>query len=985
MGAAIFLKIEFFGAMRVCVGDEMLPPLRSRKGLWVLALLALRHGRDVDREWLAGTLWIDSSPTQALANLRLTLTDLRKALGAEASERLLSPTPHTLRLDLAGADVDIVEFDAAVKRGDTASLERAVGIYKGMLMEGCTEEWVIPERAVREQAYLKCLETLAAHADPKAAIGYLRAILTVDPLQEGALRTLMQALSAEGDYPAATVAYRNLRLYLHQELNAAPDPETTALFHRLRAESRRKAQSASAPSVTVHAPMPLPTGVLPRPLTNFIGREKEVAEIVACLSKARLVTLTGTGGVGKTRLAVRVMEELAIDYPDGVWFVDLATLSDAALVPQTAATVLGVAEEPGRLPLQALRDNLKGKALLLTLDNCEHLSRACAELASALLMVCPHLRILATSRRSLGVAGETVARISPLDISALIPPVSPERLPDCEAVQLFTDRAVAASSSFAVTPQNAPAVAEICSRLDGIPLALELAAARVSVLPVEQIASRLADRFRLLTNGDQTRLPRQQTLQALIDWSYELLSEAERTLLNRLSVFAGGWTLEAAEIACAGRGIEETKILDLLAALIDRSLVVYREINGEARYSLLETLRQYAAAWLNTAGETEAMRSCHQNFFVGFSEEAEPHLVGAEQALWLARIEREQDNIRAALAWSVEGEGHLRLVSALIRFWYIRGRLSEGRSWLKSGLAGRGDLSAALRAKALNGAGTLAWGQGDYDAARHFYEEALVLRRAKGDPLEIAGSLGNLGLVARNQGDLTSAALLMEEALALERQVGDTEAIAISLGNLGLVAFDQGNYDSAKPLLEESLSLKRKTGDKWGITIALNNLGLVAWKQRRMDAAQSLQEESLALYRELEDKRGVATTLGYLALIACDREDFTSARLSLQQSFAIGMELGEDAMLIGWMVWATSLKALEGHAEQACYLLGAVEKRIETGEILMTPNDRADYDRDVAIVRAQLSAEVFATAWEHGRTMTLNEALALAQSEPSSL
>ncbi|MGH3090644.1 MAG: ATP-binding protein, partial [Rubrobacteraceae bacterium] len=421
-----------------------------------------------------------------------------------------------------------------------------------------------------------------------------------------------------------------------------------------------------------------PKGNLPLELTSFIGREKEISEVKGLLEGTRLLTLTGSGGCGKTRLALEVAADVAKDFDDGAWWVGLASLSDADLAPKAAASALGARERPGRTLTEALSDHLRYRKLLLVLDNCEHVIASCAALADALLRFCPGLRVLATSREALGVAGEVSWPVPSLSLPDPGHPPSSESLARYEAPRLFVERA--AASTFAPTKRSAAAVAHLCHRLDGIPLAIELAAARTRVLSAEQIDARLDDCFRLLTTGSRTALPRQRTLQATMDWSHDLLDRDERTVFRRLSVFAGGFTLEAAEKVCAGDGIEEEDALDLLARLVDQSLGVFRGEGGEARYRLLETIRQYGGEKLRESGEARATRRRHADFFHSLAEEAKPKLVGTEQASWLERLETEHDNLRATLGWlEEEGEAErgLRLATALLRFWWFRGHLAE--------------------------------------------------------------------------------------------------------------------------------------------------------------------------------------------------------------------------------------------------------------------------------------------------------------------
>ena len=506
---------------------------------------------------------------------------------------------------------------------------------------------------------------------------------------------------------------------------------------------------------------------LPQQVTSFIGRETQVEEVTRLLGRTHLLTLTGAGGCGKTRLSLQVAADLLDQYFDGVWLAELAALSDPALVPQAVATALGVKEEPGKPLSQTLVAALKPKRLLIVLDNCEHLVAACAALATDLLRSCPQVRILASSREALNVSGEQTFRVPSLTLPDPKQVQTVESLSQYEAVRLFIERAQAVQPSFAVTTANAPAMAQVCFHLDGIPLAIELAAARVRSLSAEEINRRLDQRFRLLTGGARNVLPRQQTLRALIDWSYDLLTGAEKALLCRLSVFVGGWTLSAAEAVCAGEPVKDWEVLDLLTALVDKSLVAAERWGNGTRYRLLETVRQYGGDRLRESGESEAVSGRVAAYFLALAEEAEPQMRGPEQEVWLSRLETEHDNLRASLSW-VEGQGDggedgLRLAGALSRFWGIRGHSTEGRQWLRRALARtkRGDVEeesaregagSASRAVALTGAGNLARNQGDYAEAQTLYEEALTLNGQLGDRQGIANTLNNLGNVAQGQG-----------------------------------------------------------------------------------------------------------------------------------------------------------------------------------------------------------------------------------------
>jgi predicted ATPase/DNA-binding SARP family transcriptional activator len=916
------LAMTLFGPMAVIVQGRPLPRLRSRRALWLLALLTLRHERPVEREWLAGTLWPDADQSQAFANLRVVLSELRQALD-DQGERVQSPSRHTLLLNLAGAEVDVLAFDAAVKSGTLPALERAVALYQGPLLEGCTEEWAPQERLAREQACLSALQKLAdaatAAGDHRGAAVYWRRAVGIDPLSDGARRGLMGALAQSGDANGALQVYRAFVELLRSDPKAAPDKSTTELYARLRTEARERAGApvAAVPATDVAVPTaPVVTGYLPHPMTELVGREDECLEVAARLRRVRLLTLTGLGGIGKTRLAMEVAGQVAREYADGVWFVALEGLStaDGKQVAGRIASVLGVREEPGRTPLESLTNHLRTRQLLLVLDNCEHLLEATAQAAGHLLRECPGLRTLATSREPLGISGETAWTVPSLAVPdpAHLPagPATLLRvLMGYEGVRLFVERAQAVQQSFSLSGDNALAVAQICSHLDGIPLALELTAARVRAMTVGQIAERLPDHLNLatgLTGRARTALSRQQTLRAMLDWSHDLLGDAERLLLARLSVFAGGWTLEAAEKVSTGNGIESETVLDLLTSLVDKSLVVFEEQDSvlDGRYRLLEIVRQYAAERLEASGQTDRVRAGHRNWLAALAAAAEPQLTGPEQGAWLRQLDAEHDNLRATLAWDgAEAQGaasDLWLAGALYRFWYVRGYVSEGRDHLARVLgreAAQG--RTAERAKALNEAGDLAHRQGDYASARTLLDESLSLRRELGDKQGIAWSLNLLGNVAYDQGDYASARVLHEESLGLCRELGDRLGIAWSLNSLGNIVHPQGEYTTAQALYEESLNLFREAGDHQGVARSLSCLGYVAFDQGQYATARSLHEESLNIARDLGDRGGIAWALCCLGYLDYILDSYTSARVLLEEGLDHFQALG-DRRGVAW-------------------------------------------------------------------------------------
>jgi predicted ATPase/class 3 adenylate cyclase len=727
----------------------------------------------------------------------------------------------------------------------------------------------------------------------------------------------------------------------------------------------------------------LPTN-LPLQPTSFIGRKRELRELRKLVPASRLVTLTGPGGSGKTRLAIQLAAELVETYPEGVWLIDLAPLRDPALVPQTVASALGVREVPGRLLTQTLADWLKPRRLLLLLDNCEHVVEACAQLAATVMRTCPDLTLLATSREVIGIPGEVVWSVptlsapDPRQLEAAAAHAA-SSLPQYEAVRLFIDRAGLVRPGFALTYQNARALAHICHRLDGIPLAIELAAGRVKALSPEQIAARLDDRFRLLTGGSRVALPRHQTLRATIDWSYELLSEPERAVLRRLSVFAGGWTLEAAEAVCAGKGVDAMDVLELQAHLIDKSLVIAEpEAGGETRYRLLATNREYAFEHLVREGEIEEARRRHAEFHVALAEKADPALKGKNQAEWLKRLESEHDNLRAALSW---GRGQDRPVAAriacgLCRFWSARGYLAEGREWLERVVEDM-DVAPALQVRVLNSAGVFANSQADYTRAIELWERALALGRTVGDAREILRSLTNLAGAYVQLGDVDRATKLLVEALAM---CSDQKQMRASiLGNLGYVKYVQGDSSSGRALWETCLQLNREIGDTNNILIALNNLTWSRLSEGNADEAEELVEEALALSMQLGTSTAGCQVLENMAWIAEIRGQDERAVSLNKEALKMARHSGGPRQYLSILRGLGALALKKRQLERAARLYAASSNIADAHEFHgNTPLENNRLEGNVAAIRSGLGEAAFERAWAEGRAMSLDEALELA-------
>ncbi len=647
---------------------------------------------------------------------------------------------------------------------------------------------------------------------------------------------------------------------------------------------------------------------LPQRLTSFVGRDREKDEVIKLLARSRLLTLTGTGGSGKTRLALEVASCVADEYPEGVWLVELASISDPALPAQEVAALFGVREEPGRPLLDTLATSLLPSKALLVLDNCEHLVEACAELADRLLNACPDLRILTTSRQPLGLDYEVSHRVPPMSMPGAdqLPP--PEELSQYEALRLFIDRAAAIRSDFLVSQENVQPLVELVTKLDGLPLAIELAAARTRVLSVRQIVERLDERFRLLSTTSRSASPRHRSLQAVMDWSYELLSQPERVVLMSLSAFAGGFTLEAAQ-AVSGLEVDEFETIDLLSQLVDRSLLIVDEREGVASYRMLETIRHYALERLDEMGEAAQVRGRFLAYYTDLAEGTENDLLTESQPVWLESLEREHDNLRASLDWGwvspreADRRLGLRLAGSLVWFWYFRGYLSEGRTWLERMLALEGNSAPTVaRAKALSAAGVVAYLQGDYPLARTRLEEGLSMWRTLNDVRGTAFALTFLGRVAQQLGE-PRAGDLGEESAALFREHGDKWGLALSLDFLGEVARERGEHSRAEELHRESLSLYLEVGHSWGVALELSHFGHIALRAGDYATARQRLEEAIEIQRAVGDKWMLAWTLHNLGDVVRAQGDHERAAALREESLHLFQELGGKGAIAS--AWAT--------------------------------------------------------------------------------
>ncbi|HLJ68076.1 MAG TPA: tetratricopeptide repeat protein [Chloroflexota bacterium] len=717
---------------------------------------------------------------------------------------------------------------------------------------------------------------------------------------------------------------------------------------------------------------------------SLVGRDRDVESLTELLtdSAVRLVTLTGTGGVGKTRLGLEVAGRLQAEFKDGVALVNLAPIDDPSLVATMIAGALGVSEVPRESPLVTLQKQLAMREQLLVLDNFEQVIEA-AMVVADLLAACPRLVLLVTSRIPLHLRGEHVVPVSPLAVPDL------DFLPDLESVEgypsvaLFCARARETRSDFGLTVDTAPAVAEICARLDGLPLAIELAAARVRLFSPAALLARLTGRLGLLTRGARDLPERQQSLRATIDWSYSLLSESQQLLFDRLAIFVGGRTVEAVEAVCnLNGGID---VLAEMEALLEQGLLNQTEIEGEMRFELLETLQEYARERMEARGERQALARAHAAFFLALAEQAEPELIGPGQGAWARRMEREHENLRAALRWSIRegGDGLLgaRLAGTLTRFWVFHGHHQEGRAWLEEALAlplpdDRETLTA--RARALNGAGLLAQRQGDYDRAIAFHERCLSLRQHLGDKRGVSYSLNNLGNIAQIQCDYRRAQSLHEESLALKRELGDKWDVASSLNNLGVVAIDEADFERAASLFHESLDLYRELRDAQSIAMSLHNLGEVALRQGAPQRAVRLYEESLALKRELGDKWAVTISLNTLGAAKLEMNDYEGAAALYAEALLLSREMGDRFRIADSLERLATIAIGRQQPRRAVRLLGAASSLREAIGAPLQPFKHDDVERCMAAGRKMLGAEAFRAAWTAGSALSTDQAVAEA-------
>lgn len=988
-------SLKLFGSFELNLAGQHIS-LPTRKIESLLAYLAL-HAQIHTREMLATLFWGNSSDEQARLSLRYALSMLRKTLGAD----FLNADREVVQLNPAfRLWVDAIEFRklADVERllaDGTLSfnhLQSIISYYRGVLLADFYDDWIVPEREYYRELYIGTLLLLTQHyrssSEYARAIEMARRILQSDPSNERAQQHLMFCLVALGNHDAALAQYEHFVAALREDLGVTPSAETAALREWIT-QARSESPSLAARITN-----------LPIPLTSFVGREREMAEIKKLLLRnelrttgdeqtrwnaslgVRLMTLTGAGGSGKTRLAIQVATDLIDSYRDGVWWVELAALADETLVPQTVAKALGVQESAQQPLIETLEHFLRGKQLLLVLDNCEHLLEACALLSRTLLGTCARLQMVTTSREPLGFIGETVHVISTLPFPNPNRIALADLLMQYAAIRLFMERARAVQSDFSLSAENIEAIGQICAQLDGIPLALELAAARVFEMNVNEIAVRLDKRFNFLTHGNRGALPRQQTLHALIAWSYDLLSENEQALLRHLAVFTGGWTLEAAEMICIGDALQPSEIERLLGRLIGKSLVLRQEQGSKDRYGMLETIRQYALMELAAKKEEASVRRRHAEFYSKFALTESDWLGEYPHPDWLARVALDLGNIQAALTWveAAEPRTHLRLKLAMILWqsYYFGGYLTQAITSLEGALASAQGLNASEdRAEATLMLAEALAGQGKHIAAEAQFNASLTLFREIGKRDRSAWVLDRLGWLAREYGDRFVARTRLEESLTLFRELDDRLHVAWVSVTLGQVYVMEENAQAAQLLIEEGLAQFRSLGDTLGQAWSLNHLGHVAQLEEKYTLAQELHQESLRLFGQF-NRLGFGWCHLGLGESALGEEDPATARGHLQEALAAFQEMGYRAGISWCLAGLAGVECASKEYARAVRLWRAAEALRQTVGSRKAPASGLLHQRLLLEAQTRLGESAFVEEWANGNALEAEQAIRIA-------
>jgi predicted ATPase/DNA-binding SARP family transcriptional activator len=981
-------RVELLGALCARQEDRVVSHFRTHKTGSLLAYLAYYRHLAHSREVLIDLLWPEDTLSAGQLKLRLALTSLRRQLepsGAAAGTVLMADRKR-VQLNPDAVTTDVAAFESALQAAETASdpervslLAQAVDLYRGVLLPGHYDPWIPAQLVYLEERYFQAVQHLIAllecSGDRERALCCALRAVGINPLQEELQQTLMALYVAAGRPADALKQYQELERTLRRALGEAPSPHLQALAQRLRARpgssnGATRRSEVSEPPVLAKAdshslPSPVPSA-LPMPGTRFFGREPEIARLKALLASpasSRLVTLTGPGGSGKTRLAVQAAAALEEAFAGALWFVPLADISDPDRAPSAILQALGIPHVPGREPMEQVAAALARQRALLLLDNFEQLIPAGVPLVQTLRERVPTLTCLVTSRQLLGLTGEQAFPVETLPIPTGADP--PERLMGCASVQLFVDRAQLAQPDFRLTRANSRAVATLCDRLEGLPLAIELAAAWANVLSPAQMLGHLGRRLDFLFSRKQDAAPRHRTLRAALDWSLQLLSPELLRFFAALSVFRGGWTSEAAEKVCP-----DSPVLTLLGELRDRSLILSEDSGTEVRFGMLETLREYAAEKL-APPEGEVLAERHAHCYAALVEAAEAAWWSSDEERWIVGLDREQENLRAALRWALDNtvEGALRMMRGLVRFWYVRGYLDEGRTWLQEALTRSEGRDSPDRAWALSGAGLLAREQADYPQAETLLHAALRMHRAHGDTPGQAVARQRLGLVASDRRDYVGAYAHLEQALALQQEQGNRPGTAVALVCLGRTALRQGEHTQAHRFCERSLVIFRALKHRWGIATTLYMLGVIASNRSEYVRAIELYEETLRIHRDLSNPRGTALCLLGIGTAALRLTDYARARQTLKKCSLVFQDIGDKWGLLQTLETLADLCRAEGQAAQAARLVGAASAWRDALGAPVPPNEQSAQDALIEALRNSLGEPAFTHHQEAGRLL----------------
>jgi predicted ATPase/DNA-binding SARP family transcriptional activator len=955
------LKVRLLGKFEVRRGGKSIL-IASRSAQSLFAYLILSAGISHRREKLAGLLWPDSLEETARDNLRHALWRVRKAFPVKLASEYLLADDLTIAFN-ASADywLDAASLEKLNESTSADELIAVLSEYQGELLPGFYDEWVVLERehlySIFERHMARLMSLLQDEKRWLDVLDWSERWIKLGQKPEPAYRALMKAHAAKGDMSKVAATYERCVKSL-KEFGVEPSGQTRALYERLKAGKEPLETELSIPEKERREESPKTN--LPMPLTSFIGREHEIEEVKHLLSATRLLTLTGSGGIGKTRLAIQAAIDLTRSYRDGVWWVELAPLTDGTLVPQAVAQVLGVRESPGQSLTESLKNFLRGKQMLLVLDNCEHLISACAQFAFELLSHCANLGILTTSREALGITGETTLRVPALSFPVMAHISQLQNLKEFESIQLFAERAAAVRPDLALTQENAFAAIQICHRLDGIPLALELAAARIRTLTLGEIARRLDDRFNLLTQGSRTALPRHQTLRATIDWSHELMSEPEQIFLRRLSVFAGGFTLDAVESVAAGGDVAQSQVIDLLENLINKSLVTVQELpgvaDGETRFGMLETIREYARQKLEIADEEVKVRERHLEFFAAFAERAQKGIYSVEQAGWFKRLDQEVDNLRVALDWPA---------ASLVM---------EKRFGHRSAVENQFVIVRSL---------SLFWERGYRHEVIETLKKLLALDAANEPTAERARALDVGGFLLWSVNRLSDARAYLEESIQIAERLQDDSLLVWPLMYLGWTFWGLEEYDHARKCLERSLAIARSLGEggRGAVAVAMAYLGDIPYAQGNLPEARKLYEQAILFLRELENPSMLTPTLRRLAYVEVRERNFVQAVDLFSECFELNRQLGHQHGMVACLAGFSAIHLAKRNFEKAAILYGCVENLLQQSGNTFLFTDTVEYERSVARLRQELDERALSAAWSKGRAMTLEQAIEFALKE----